>query len=57
MIREIIVYPSFVDEKGTIHLRAMVKSKSKKYKAIMKRLAAIGIFTSKDTMTLIKDKE
>jgi len=49
MIREIVVYPYMIDEKGTIHLRAMVKSKCKGYKAKMKRLVAMGIF-SKDML-------
>ena len=47
--RTIIIYPYMIDEKGTIHLRAMVKTKCRGYRAKMKRLVAMGIF-SRDTL-------
>ena len=49
MTKTIILYPYKIDKEGTIHIRAMVKSKCKGYKAKMKGLVAMGIF-SKDTL-------
>ena len=54
MTRTIVLYPYMIDEKGTIHIRAMVKTKCKGYQAKMKRLVAMGIF-SKDTLYLRRE--
>lgn len=56
MDKVIVLYPYKIDKEGTIHIRAMVKSKCKGYKAKMKRLVAMGIFVSKELIE-IKDKE
>lgn len=55
MIREIVLYPYKIDKEGTIHIRAMVKSRCKEYRAKMKRLVAMGIFVSEELIE-VKDK-
>lgn len=52
MTRVIVLYPYKIDKEGTIHMRAMVKSKCKGYKAKMKRLVAMGIFVSEDVIEI-----
>lgn len=45
-VRTIVLYPYKIDKEGTVYIRAMVKSKCPKYKARMKRLVAMGMFSA-----------
>jgi len=42
--KEIVLVPYKIDQHGTIHIRAMVKSTCKGYKVKIKRLVAMGVF-------------
>ena len=51
--RTIVLYPYKIDKEGTIHIRAIVKSKCKGYMAKMKPLVAMGML-SKDVLEFKK---
>lgn len=52
--REIVIVPYKIDQHGTIHVVPMVRSEHKGYKARMKRLVAMGVF-SKEVLEIKKE--
>lgn len=46
--KEIVLVPYKIDQYGTIHVVPMAPAKCKGYKARMKRLVEMGVFTAED---------